>query len=106
LIQSISSEPKVYRYIFEGDKNSAADAETQLKARIRIGQIINFYASMWNQYQAGAVDARFWKTGLSELCFVLGTPIGSATWHEITSKRQEGYQPGFLKEGSTCIQKA
>ena len=70
LIQSISSDPKVYRFIFEFDKNFTADAETQLKARIRIGQLINFYASMWNQYQAGAVDARFWKTGLSELCFV------------------------------------
>ncbi|MDP2334810.1 MAG: hypothetical protein Q8M19_29375 [Reyranella sp.] len=106
LIQSISAEPKVYRLIFEFDKSADADAETQLKARVRIGQLINFYASMFNQYQAGAVDGRFWKTGLAELCVVLSTPVGSAAWREITSKGQEGYQPGFLKEGNTCIQKA
>lgn len=106
LIQSISAEPKVYRLIFEFDKSTGTDAETQLRARVRIGQLINFYASMFNQYQAGAVDARFWKTGLAELCGVLNTPVGSAAWREITSKGQDGYQSGFLKEGSTCIQKA
>lgn len=105
LIQSISAEPKVYRFIFEFEKSTGVDAETQLKARVRIGQLINFYASMFNQYQAGAVDGRFWKTGLAELCAVLNTPVGGAAWREITSKGQEGYQAGFLKEGGTCTQK-
>jgi hypothetical protein len=104
LIQSIASEPKVYRLIFDLDK-SIADPETKLKASVRIGQLINFYASIYNQYEAGAVDSKFWKTGLSELCQVLGTPLGAVVWREITSGRTELYQPTFLKEGGTCQQK-
>jgi len=104
LMQSIAAEPKVFRYIFDLDK-SAPDQELQLKATARLGQLINYYASMYNQYEAGAVDAKFWKTGLSELCGVLETPIGSAAWRQLLSKGASGYQAGFIKEGSTCQQK-
>ena len=104
LIQSIASEPKVYRFIFDLDK-VPADQEVLLKASLRVGQLINYYASMYNQYEAGAVDTKFWKTGLSELCFVLETPFGASVWRQITSKAPDGYQPGFLKEGSKCHQR-
>ena len=104
LIQSIASEPKVYRFIFDLDK-TPADQELQLKASLRVGQLINYYASMYNQYEAGAVDARFWKTGLSELCTVLGTPFGASVWRQIANKAPDGYQPGFLKEGEKCQQR-
>lgn len=104
LIQSIAAEPKLYRFIFDLDKGATPDSELQVKATVKVGQLINYYASMYNQYQAGAVDAKFWKTGLVELCLLLNTPFGASMWREI-NKAPERYQAGFIQEGNTCQQK-
>ena len=104
LFQSLTSDPKVYAYVFDLSKGQA-DEELKSKARTRVGQLINYYASVYNQYKAEAVDEKFWKTGLYELCLVLATPLGRSVWQQITTKGAEGYQPGFLKEGEACQQK-
>jgi len=103
LIGSIAADGKVFRLIFDLDKGAGADDETRLRATIRVGQLINYYASMYNQFKTGAIDQRFWKTGLAELCVVLKTPFGASMWRQI-NKEPEGYQSGFLAEGNTCRQ--
>jgi hypothetical protein len=104
LIGTLSADTKLFRFIFDMDKGIAADQELRLKATVRLGQLINFYASIYNQYEAGAVDRKFWKTSLTELCLVLETPFGSSMWRDI-NKNPDRYQSGFLAEGNTCLQK-
>jgi hypothetical protein len=105
LIGSIAAEPNLFRFIYDLDNGASADADTRLKAEVKVGQLINFYSSMYNQFQAGAVDEKFWRTGLADMCFLLNKTYARSMWRGIIKSRPDRYQSGFLEEGQTCFPK-
>ena len=52
LFQTLTSDPKVFAYVFDLSKGQA-DEELKLKARTRVGQLINYYASVYKKVWAG-----------------------------------------------------
>jgi hypothetical protein len=105
LIGSIAADPKLFRFVYDLDKGVSADDDLRLKAEIRVGQLINFYSSVYNQFQAGAVDEKFWKTSFGELCQLLKKTFPRSMWRQIVEQASDRYQKGFLEEGQTCLPK-
>jgi len=102
LAGSLAADPKLFRFIYDVDK-VAADDDLRLKARFKIGQLINFYASLYNQFEAGAIDEKFEKTGMADFCFLLAkSTFAQSMWRSI-QQRPMGYQSGFLAEGEKCL---
>jgi hypothetical protein len=105
LIGSIAADPKLFRFVFDLDKGASADDDIRFKAEIKVGQLINFYSSVYNQFEAGAVDEKFWKTSFGELCQLLKKTFPRSMWRQIVEQASDRYQRGFLEEGQTCLPK-
>jgi hypothetical protein len=102
LVGSIASDTHMLKLIYDDNNSEPVTDELRLRARIKVGQLINFYASMFNQYRAGAIDERFWRTGHADMCFLLNKTFVRSMWRAI-QEHPEGYQADFLAEGQTCF---
>jgi hypothetical protein len=106
LAASIGADPKLFRFIYDLEKSGeTSDDDLRLRARVKIGQLINFYASLYNQYKAGAIDEKFWVSGLADFCITLTSSTFARSMWRSDQEHPERYQSGFLAEGQTCLPK-
>jgi pantoate kinase len=104
LLGALVSEPEVFEALFSGN---AAERNTQeltlMKARLRTLQVINFYASVYNQRDSGTVDDQLWVSVEKEFCAFINSEGTRAIWLE--ASKQGAYRPGFLKRGQECLKR-
>jgi hypothetical protein len=98
-----SMEPALASYIYGYDPQRKYDADVVERARLRLVQILNFYAAGERQYGYGTIDDSLWPAFESEFCRVLtSSEPARRLWEQAVQKQI--YRSSFIDIGSKCLQ--
>lgn len=79
---------------------SQCEQAESLQAELEVRGIIQFYSSVLNQKEIGALPDEFWDVWHAELCDFLGNPFVASYWK--SHKDALGYSDALRREVSEC----
>jgi len=100
LLSALTTDRETFRYIFQHNVSQTYAPDVKERADLRIALLLNFYASIVNQREAGAVGNSLWTSFRREFCVFLKNAPVKSLWDSRVSSG--AYNPAFVREGSTC----
>jgi hypothetical protein len=94
-------DPDYVLYVEEYSSGGAYPPDVISKAERRVGIILQFYASIFNQWRFGTLNDATWQVVHSDLCgFVTRKPV-QTMWQESLSRT--GFSQQFVRAVDRCI---
>ena len=97
-------DPEYISYVEEFRTDGTYSPEIISKAERRVGIILQFYASIFNQWRFGTLKRPTWNVVHSDLCAFVGREPVRSMWDRRLSRGV--YSPEFIRAVNGCIDRA